>query len=112
MLGGGAWSHSVSCVFSQLSQATSSITWTKGGTDVTGITDSYTYSVDKGESTWTHDSGKQTTTLTVSGSDTSTLTFNCEADHQGSTETATTVMRFYSKYFTLFVFKDVRLTRR
>ncbi|KAL5251009.1 hypothetical protein ACHWQZ_G016668 [Mnemiopsis leidyi] len=96
VLGGGAWSHSVSCVFSQLSQATSSITWTKGGTDVTGITDSYTYSVDKGESTWTHDSGKQTTTLTVSGSDTSTLTFNCEADHQGSTETATTVMRFYT----------------
>ena len=100
VLGGTSWSHSVSCVVSQLSQATSDIKWMFGSMDIDGSANinNNAYIVDKGESSWTHDSGQQTTTLTVTGSGTTELShLACYATHSGDTKSANVVMRFYSK---------------
>ena len=99
MLGGTSWSYSLSCVISQLSQATSDIVWSADGIDisVSANINNNDYSVDKGESSWTHDSGQQTTTLTVTGSGTPLVFIQCQATHSGQTKTATVAMKFYSK---------------
>ena len=81
-------------------QTTSDIVWMSGSTSISGSANinGNEYSVDKGESTWTHDSGKQTTTLTVTGSGTTELSnLACYATHSEETKSANVVMRFYSK---------------
>lgn len=65
----GGTAFTLSCDFGGLSMRVSEVVWTKDGTDVRTLNDGTTYKPDVGAGSYDNNTGTQTSTLTVSGSD-------------------------------------------
>ena len=81
----------------------SKIVWKKNGTDVRTLSDGAIYTPEVGAGSYDNNTGTQTSTLTVSGSDSTRddMEFVCEvtdpADNS-TTENATVYLKFYSMF--------------
>ncbi|KAL5263062.1 hypothetical protein ACHWQZ_G008457 [Mnemiopsis leidyi] len=97
----GGTAFTLSCDFSGLSMGLSEVVWTKNGTDVRTLSDGTTYKPDVGAGSYDNNTGTQTSTLTVSGSDSTRdeMEFVCEVTYpadNSTTENATVHLKFYS----------------
>ena len=66
---GASETFTLSCNIAGLTAEVTQVVWKKNGTDVTTLTDGTTYTPDTGGGSYDNNTGTQTTTLTVSGSD-------------------------------------------
>ena len=76
------------------------IVWIKNGTDVTTLTDGTTYTPDTGGGSYDNNTGTQTSTLTVSGSDQDRLKFSCnvtDPSDGSTTGSGSVLLWFYGK---------------
>ena len=91
----------ISCIVTGISRQLDAVKWTKGGTDVTTLTEDNSYIVSAG----TYGSNSQTTTLTVKAAvNTADLTFTCSvtASEWDSTKTTEVTLNVFGEFY-LFI---------
>ena len=87
------------------------VVWIKDGTDVTTLTDGTTYTPDTGGGSYDNNTGTQTSTLTVSGSDQDRLTFSCnvtDPSDGSTTGSGSVLLWFYGKPLVKYHLRNFR----
>ena len=92
-------SFTLSCEISGLSKQVTKVVWEKNGTDVTTLTDGATYTPDTGGGSYDNNTGTQTSTLTVSGSDSARddMEFVCVVTDPGDVSTTVNATVYWTK---------------
>ena len=88
----------ISCVVTGITRQLDAVVWTKGGTDVTTLTEDNSYVVSAG----TYGSNSQTTTLTVKAAvNTADSTYTCvitSNEHQVTNKATTVTLNVFCKF--------------